>query len=220
MIIAISGMISSGKSTLTKNLKSAYQNSMMLEEFDENDQVFNTYLKWCYEQKPNLDISFQSYIVESLTELNKHSEAKFMEKYSHTNGFLFLDRFILEHYIFAVVTLEKKDKKYLEAFDSLFNCIYDSSTAPDLAIFLKISWNTFKTRIYARGRSVEIENFNQNEAYFKRLHELYFELFEKLVNKYNIPFKIIESDYKTDKEVLKEAKKTIDNFDFSNSNRF
>ncbi|SYV93084.1 Deoxyguanosine kinase, partial [Mycoplasmopsis synoviae] len=46
MLIGISGMISSGKSTLSKNLNKHYKKSMLLNEFQEEDVVFNTMLDW------------------------------------------------------------------------------------------------------------------------------------------------------------------------------
>ncbi|SYV97288.1 Deoxyguanosine kinase, partial [Mycoplasmopsis edwardii] len=46
MVIAISGMIGSGKSTLSKELSNIYNNSILVEEFSDNDEVFNTFLKW------------------------------------------------------------------------------------------------------------------------------------------------------------------------------
>lgn len=76
MIIGISGMISSGKSTLVKKLSNYYPNSAYIEEFSENDPVFNTFLRWCYEKQPNTDIAFQSFLVESLTDSFQMSKKK------------------------------------------------------------------------------------------------------------------------------------------------
>ncbi|MGV2393628.1 UNVERIFIED_CONTAM: deoxynucleoside kinase [Campylobacter lari] len=45
MIIGISGMIGAGKSTLSKNLAAEFPDSLMLEEFEEDNEVFNTFLK-------------------------------------------------------------------------------------------------------------------------------------------------------------------------------
>lgn len=208
MIIAISGMIGSGKTTLTKKLHKHFKRSVFLEEFSDNDPVFNTYLKWIYEKKPNIDISFQSFIVESLTDSFNKEKKKFLANKAKYD-FLFLDRFILEHYIFAVITLEKKPKKYLEAFAALFDYIYDKNTSPEYAIYIDIDWNTFKERIFSRGREVEVENFHENEAYFKRLHDQYLPIFLKLVKKYDIPYCIINSTGKTEEQVFKEAKQKI-----------
>ncbi|CRH45571.1 Uncharacterised protein [Mycoplasmopsis arginini] len=45
MIIGISGMIAAGKSSLSEKLVEHYPNSLLLHEFEENDEVFNTFLK-------------------------------------------------------------------------------------------------------------------------------------------------------------------------------
>ncbi|AMD81087.1 deoxyguanosine kinase [Mycoplasmopsis canis PG 14] len=220
MVIAVSGMIGSGKSTLTKELKVIYKNSILVEEFADEDPVFNKFLKWIYEKEPNIDIAFQSYIIESLSDTFKKEEKKFLKLYSsHKNGYMFLDRFNIEHYIFAIVTLEKKDKKYLKAFDALFQHIVDPSDNPDLAIYLDANFDVIKERILARGRAVEVDNFAENEPYFQRLHELYKELFVKLCLFYNIPYKIINTNNKKDYEVQEEAEEIINNFEFSSSKR-
>ncbi|EIE40278.1 deoxynucleoside kinase [Mycoplasmopsis canis] len=220
MVIAVSGMIGSGKSTLTKELKEIYKNSILVEEFADEDPVFNKFLKWIYEKEPNIDIAFQSYIIESLSDTFKKEEKKFLKLYSnHKNGYMFLDRFNIEHYIFAIVTLEKKDKKYLKAFDALFQHIVDPSDNPDLAIYLDANFDVIKERILARGRAVEVDNFAENEPYFQRLHELYKELFVKLCLFYNIPYKIINTNNKKDYEVQEEAEEIINNFEFSLSKR-
>ncbi|WBP84355.1 deoxynucleoside kinase [Mycoplasmopsis edwardii] len=220
MVIAISGMIGSGKSTLSKELNNIYNNSILVEEFSDNDEVFNTFLKWVYEQEPNIDIAFQSYIIESLSDTFKKEEETFLNKFeSHKKAYMFLDRFNIEHYIFAIVTLEKKQQKYLKAFDILFRHIIDTRDNPDLAIFLDANFEVIKERILLRGRKVEVDNFEINEPYFQRLHELYKELFVKLCTFYNIPYRIINTNFKKDYEVLEEAEQIINNFDFSQSKR-
>lgn len=50
MIIGISGMISSGKSIFVKKFSNYYLNLVYIEEFSENDLVFNIFLRWCYEK--------------------------------------------------------------------------------------------------------------------------------------------------------------------------
>lgn len=205
MVIAVSGMIGSGKSTLTKELKEIYKNSILVEEFADEDPVFNKFLKWIYEKEPNIDIAFQSYIIESLSDTFKKEEKKFLKLYSsHKNGYMFLDRFNIEHYIFAIVTLEKKDKKYLKAFDALFQHIVDPSDNPDLAIYLDANFDVIKERILARGRAVEVDNFAENEPYFQRLHELYKELFVKLCSFITFLIKLL---ILTTKKIMKFKKK-------------
>ncbi|WP_029512545.1 deoxynucleoside kinase [Mycoplasmopsis iners] len=216
MIIAISGMISAGKSTLAKGLNNFYQDSILLEEFQKDDQVFNTFLKWLYEKQPNIDIGFQAYILENLSHSFGETMKLFNQKgYKKEKNHIFLDRFNLEHYIFAVATLANKKPKYLKAFDAMFNEIFDVKENPDLAIFLDISFETFTERIFARGRKEEIDNFEINKAYFQQLHDLYKELFVALAQRFNIPYKIIDCNNKTNVQVLSEAIQIIETFNFA-----
>ncbi|QSF13982.1 deoxynucleoside kinase [Mycoplasma sp. Mirounga ES2805-ORL] len=220
MVIGISGMIGCGKSTLSSELHDTYSNSLLLEEFSNDDVVFNTFLSWIYKKKPNIDIGFQTYIIESLSDSFKKAINLFNKKgFTMSKNHIFLDRFNLEHYIFAKVNLDKKDSKYFKAFDALFNCILNEEENPDLAIFLDIDFDTFKRRIFQRGRKSEIDNYDLNEAYFKELHSVYKDEFIKLVQRYNIPYKIIDCNNKTNDQVFDEAKNIIDNFDFSKSKR-
>ncbi|KUH47401.1 deoxynucleoside kinase [Mycoplasmopsis meleagridis] len=216
MVIAISGMIGAGKSTLSKNLHSIMKNSLLLEEFEEDNDVFNTFLKWLYEKKKNIDIGFQAYILESLSS-NFQKGMKEFENLGFTSekDYIFLDRFNLEHYIFAVVTLSKKRKKYLEAFDKMFHEIIDEKENPDLAIFLDISYETFEERILQRGRKSEIDNYEINKEYFKELHSLYKDLFINLAKRYGIAYEIINCNNKDDLTVTAEAIKIIKNFEES-----
>ncbi|WP_326494997.1 deoxynucleoside kinase [Mycoplasmopsis felis] len=220
MVIAISGMIGSGKSTLSKQLNQHYHKSYLLEEFAQDDDVFNTFLKWVYEKEPNIDIAFQSYIIESLSDTFTKKEKLFLKDRNHKEHYMFLDRFNLEHYIFALVTLEKKPYRYTQAFNALFEHIINLDDNPDLAIFLDADFDTIKSRILSRGRKIEIDNFEINEYYFKRLHSLYKELFLFLVNKYNIPYYIINTNDINDEKVLNQTIDFIDKYDFTKSVRY
>ncbi|WP_027120654.1 deoxynucleoside kinase [Mycoplasmopsis lipofaciens] len=213
MIIGISGMIGSGKSTLAKGLVKHYKKSILLEEFQEDDEVFNTFLKWLYEKRENINIGFQSYIIESLSDNLQKCLKEFKNKQLNMlNNHIFLDRFNLEHYIFAKVTLMNKNSKYLKAFDALFNKLVNKDDNPDLAIFININFETFKKRLFLRNRKSEIENYYENENYFKLLHSMYLSEYKKLVKKYQIPYVVIETDDLNDKQVLNKAIEIIDNF--------
>ncbi|VEU78087.1 deoxynucleoside kinase [Mycoplasmopsis columbinasalis] len=221
MLIGISGMIGAGKSTLTQKLAETYERSMVLREYNENDEVFNTFLKWLYEKKPNLTIGFQSYVVENhsskleqLIEEFKQSGHNFREHH------IFLDRFSIEHYIFANVNLQPKGPKYLAGYDELFTHIITPSETPDLAIYLDMSFDTFKQRLFARGREVEIKNWDNNVEYFKKLYSLYKDLFIKQANKYALDYVIIDTNNLTSEEVFVKVKKIIDEYDFSKKTRY
>ncbi|MGX9340121.1 deoxynucleoside kinase [Mycoplasma sp. 2261] len=209
MIIGISGMIAAGKSSLSSKLANHYKNSLLLNEFEENDEVFNTFLKWLYEKKQNLTISFQSFIIEN------HS-AKFIEIYNKLQDkpdidrHLFLDRFSIEHYIFAKLILSKKEPKYFDGFKALFSKLITKSELPDLVIFLDISFDTFKKRIFERGRAIEIDNWDLNYDYFKNLHENYYKIFRELADDFQLNYKIIDTNNLSEDEVYKQVVKIID----------
>ncbi|BAP39338.1 deoxynucleoside kinase [Metamycoplasma canadense] len=209
MIIGISGMISAGKSSLSKKLTKHYSNSLLLKEFEENDEVFNTFLKWLYEKKPNITIGFQSYIIEN------HSSKfnlilKQLLKKPNKNRHLFLDRFSIEHYIFAKLILQEKEPKYLEAFDALFNKLITKNELPDLVIFLNINFETFKKRIFKRGRETEIKNWDLNFQYFKNLHENYYKIFKELADNFQLNFRIIDVNNLDENQVFEKAIKIIE----------
>ncbi|SYV97249.1 Deoxyguanosine kinase, partial [Mycoplasmopsis edwardii] len=51
---------------------------------------------------------------------------------------------------FCDCNFRKKDRKYLKAFDALFQHIVDPSNNPDLAIYLYANFDVIKERILAR----------------------------------------------------------------------
>ncbi|MHA3786488.1 deoxynucleoside kinase [Mycoplasma sp. Z244C] len=206
MLIGISGMISSGKSTLTSKLLSYYPTSLLLEEYSENDEVFTTMLNWFYEKKPNLDLSFQAYVVENhLANVDK-AIAKFNKLNLDANkDYLFLDRFSAEHYVFALVNLKKLSPKVMKAYDALFKALVSENELPEFAIFLDVNYENFEKRLFARGRKVEIDNYEANKAYFKELHKVYKETFIKIANNYNIKYAIIDTNNLTEDEVFAQA---------------
>ncbi len=74
-----------------------------------------------------------------------------------------------------------------------------------------MSWETFLKRIFERGRQVEIDNFYANEEYFKTLYNLYKDLFIKQAEKFNLEYKIIETDNLNEDEVFEKALEIISN---------
>ncbi|AZG68821.1 deoxynucleoside kinase [Mycoplasma struthionis] len=211
MVIGISGMIAAGKSSLAEKLHKHYKSSFMLHEFDEDDEVFNTFLKWLYEKKPNLTIGFQTYIAEN------HSAkfAEIMDKYHEANlnyakDHVFLDRFSLEHYIFAKLILLEKSEKYLEAYDALFEKLVTSEELPNLAIYLDISFDTFKKRIFERGRETEVDNWDENYEYFKNLHANYLKIFKEIAQRFNLNYIIIDTNNLTEEQVFDKALEIIE----------
>jgi deoxyadenosine/deoxycytidine kinase len=95
MKISVGGMIASGKSTLVKRLGEAL-NIPVMEEFEKDDEVFNTLLKWLYEQKNDVEMLLQIYFI--------HNHWLNQQKY---NGNFIVDRDLVEHWLFAQHNLKK-----------------------------------------------------------------------------------------------------------------
>ncbi|ATO30826.1 deoxyguanosine kinase [Mycoplasmopsis bovirhinis] len=220
MLIGISGMISSGKSTLTTKLHKHYTSSLMLEEYDENNVVFNQFLEWLYQKQPNLTMGFQTYVVENhTTKLNELIQKFRKMNKDFQKDHIFLDRFSIEHYIFANVNLRPKGELYLKGYDALFENLITDQETPDLAIYLDMSYETFEKRLFERGRAVEIDNYQANKEYFQTLYQVYKDLFEKQAKKYNLNYVVINTDNLNEEQVFQKALEIIESFDQGNIRR-
>lgn len=189
MKIAVGGMIASGKSTLTKQLSKELGIPLM-EEFDKDDTVFDTLLRWLYEGKEDVEMLLQVYFL--------HKHWKSQTHYGHN---AIVDRHIIEHWLFAQINL-KHMPTILNFYNSVFHQYMNDVVQPDLYIILDMNWNTFKDRVMKRGRQQEIDNFTKNESYFRNLLSNYTKLLKAQCVIYNIPYVIIDTDGKTEQEVF------------------
>lgn len=207
-------MISSGKSTLVSLLVEHYKNNLQkpayfLNEFKENDVVFNNLLKWHLEKKPNITLSFELYVLDShISELYKIENEL---KKQFVDYFLFLDRFSVEHIIFSQIAFENDPKRW-RSYKTMANKMIDSFNIPDFVIYLDVNFETFKNRIFQRNRKAEIDNWNINEVYYKKLHNDYKSNFIKLCQEYGVNYCILDTNNKNQEEVLNEALLQIENF--------
>lgn len=209
MLIAISGMISSGKSTLSKKLTKAFPGSVLVDEFSEKDEVFNTFLSWFYNKKKNLSLGFQSYVLEShLDKVNKVI-SKNQHLLNSKNSHIFIDRFLIEHYIFASLGLKEKEKKYFSGYCALFEKLIYSEKLPNLVIFLDVDFVNFKDRFTKRGRLIEISTWEKNQKYYQDLHKIYKPTFQQLVKKYQINCQILDTNNLIEEQVLEKVIKLI-----------
>jgi deoxyadenosine/deoxycytidine kinase len=195
--IAIGGMIASGKSTLASKISAAYK-LPMIEEFDKNDGVFDTLLNWLYEGKPNVEILLQIYFLH-----NQWLHHKAM------NEAYVVDRDVIEHWIFAQVNL-RKHPEVLNMYNGLFHAYMNSIKLPQLYIILDVNFDQFKDRIMTRGRQQEIDNFPQNEQYFKNLLSNYVEMLKAQCTIFNVPYVVIDTNQKDTEAIFSEVKYHID----------
>lgn len=196
MKIAIGGMIASGKSTLVNKIADHY-NYHTAEEFDSNDHVFNTLLEWLYEGVEDVEMLLQVYFL--------HKHWKVSKVY---NDDVVVDRHMIEHWLFAQHNIQEPVIRNF--YNGIFHAYMNDVKQPDLYIILDLNWDSFKNRIFARGREQEIENFPSNEPYFKGLMDDYVNKLKAQCAIYNIPYIIIDTNVLDIDGVYEEAKRLID----------
>lgn len=181
-------MIASGKSTLVHKLGKRL-NLPIMDEFDKDDDVFNTLLKWLYEGYANVEMLLQVYF------LHDH----YLKQQEYGDSFI-VDRDIIEHWLFAQTNLVNMPT-VMNMYNGVFMAYMNEITKPDLYVILDISWDTFKDRIFKRGRDSEIDNFASNENYFRELLDTYVDKLKAQCIIYDIPFTVINVD-NTDEDEL------------------
>ena len=196
MKISVGGMIASGKSTLVQRLGEAL-NLPVMEEFERDDEVFNTLLRWLYEQKNNVEMLLQIYFI--------HNHWLNQVKYE---GSFIVDRDLVEHWLFAQHNL-KNMPTIMNMYNGVFHAYMNQVKHPDLYLILDVDWDNFESRILARGREQEIENFDKNKTYFKNLLSDYTKKVAAQCAVYEIPYVIINTNGITEDEVFELALKEI-----------
>lgn len=192
MKIAVGGMISSGKSTLVKDL-GATLNIPVMDEFEDDDKVFDTLLGWLYEGKEDVEMLLQVYFL--------HHHWKTQTRFKDN---VIVDRHIIEHWLFAQKNLQHLPT-IMTFYNNVFHSYMQTVIQPDLYIILDVNYESFKDRIFKRGRKQEVENFNKNKEYFKNLLSNYTELLKAQCVIYDIPYVLIDTNGKTSEQVLTEA---------------
>lgn len=195
MRVAVGGMIASGKSTLVKELGDAL-NVPYMDEFAKDDPVFNTLLGWLYQGVEDVEMLLQIYFL--------HKHWKTQKEYKED---VIIDRHMIEHWLFAQKNI--KDKTIKNFYNGVFNAYMNDVKTIDLYIILSVDWNTFVERIHKRGRQQEINNFDANEGYFRKLHADYVRLLKAQCAIHDIPVEVIHANGE-ENDVLQMALRVID----------
>lgn len=185
--ISVGGMIASGKSTLVKNMKNRL-GMKAIEEFEKDDEVFNTLLEWLYKGVPNIEMLLQIYFIHN----------HFLRQMDVEGGYI-TDRDVIEHWLFAQANL-KHAPEVMNMYNGLFHAYMGRVKRADVYVILDISWETFKERLFSRGRSSEVDNFDSNEKYFRELLDGYKGRLMAQCVIYDIPY-IIVPEMKEDETV-------------------
>lgn len=201
--IVIGGMIAFGKSTLAQALHETYKPSNVVYEMNDDDQLMNLLLAKMYERENNVLFGslFQLYFV-----LNRFSNYK---NNCNQKDLTIFDRSIFEDWLFAHANIDKPS--VFSYYDGLWQgickeLVYEHGV-PKLYIILDGDWELFKERIYKRNRAVEIENFDKNETYFKRLLELYTSYMTNVCKDFGINYLVLDARQPVEVSVATVQKK-------------
>ena len=189
-LIIIGGPISAGKSTLAQRL-----GFPQTPELDENDVLQRLFLEYTYNKKRVAPEVIEFYFM-------KKREENY-EKYANALQTHVLDRSIFESLWFAKENMSEISGEYFyKVWKRSIDELIKNYGKPKLYIILLISWETFKDRIFERGRDVEIKNFNANKKFFKHHIETYALHMKEIFELFNINYKFIDTDKLTQDEVL------------------
>lgn len=196
MKIAVGGMIAAGKTNLSTRL-SKELNMPVMTEFEGDDMVFNTLLKWLYDGVENIEMLLQIYFLQN----------SWVRQKEYNNDFI-VDRDIIEHWLFAQENLKGKPE-IMNMYNGLFYTYMNSLTKPDLYIILDVDWKHFKERVFNRQRSQEVDTFEQNSTYFAGLLKNYVQRMRAQCVIFDVPYVVIDTNDKTEDEVFDSVMKKI-----------
>ena len=167
--IVVGGMIAFGKSTLAQEISDKINNSKVIKEFDDEDLLATMLLDKMYERSNNTIFGsvFQLYFVLNRFENYKNN--------CNNPELTIFDRSIFEDWIFAHENIVRPS--VFAYYDSLWKDISTELVyqygVPKLYVILSGDWELFKERLFLRNRKTEIENYQKNETYFKKLLSVY-----------------------------------------------
>lgn len=182
--IIIGGPIAVGKSSLVGQLP-----FKQVQELDSNDELQAILLEKMYAGDEIAAHVFQLDIM-----LLRFDKYKNMANDAEMHVF---DRSIFEDILFAELAFGHKTNiwnYYHAIWEDKVNELKNEIGIPKLYICLTFSWDKFKERIFRRNRQSEIQNFDKNEKYFRKLLESYDSKLKNILDKNGIESLFINTD--------------------------
>lgn len=172
-VITVAGMISAGKSTLTELISKKYDS---LAKYEQIPEILS---KWYGDARVVTDGERIPFLTQ-LTFLNSRMNMLRSCMTDKRSGFAVLDRSIYEDKLFAQIAWEDggiSDAEW-QVYCELLNTMWAEldmipKKAPDLTIYIRISFETFMERLIKRGRDIEVNNLEANKGYFYKLWSRY-----------------------------------------------
>jgi deoxyadenosine/deoxycytidine kinase len=147
MLVAVSGNIGAGKSTLAKALCERGRLHLVPEPVEDNPYLGDFYAdpaRWAYHA--------QTFIMSV-----RHAQQKQAQELSHLGTSCLLDRCLHEDHIFALVA---RDKGFLSprewgTYVTLHRALLSSAPPPDVVVYLRSTPEASLARVALRGRGEE-----------------------------------------------------------------
>jgi deoxyadenosine kinase len=179
MLVAVSGTIGAGKSTLCTQLGNALGFDVVPEPV-----LDNPYLIDFYEDPERWAFASQVFMVT-------HRFRRYLEVSKSSAGFL-LDRCIFEDHVFAEVCRDMGflTRREWDTYCALQESFLQVVEPPAVVVYLRVSPETAAMRIASRGRSSETA---VGIDYLRRLHDAY----ERWADKMRSVTEVIEVDWST-----------------------
>ena len=212
-VIVLAGMIAAGKSTVSAKLASELGTKVMIEPVDDNP-----ILPLYYANKEKYAFLLQIYFLNERFKLIKEAL---------TNNKNVLDRSIYEDELFTRINLiegnitQVEYDVYKDLLDNMLEEIKDMpKKAPDLLVYLDITFDKFLENLSKRGRDFEqidenTEKGKKDLEYFRTLHKEYQTWYEEYNASPKIAIDMNKYDVNNDKDWDEVFEMIMDAFDQS-----
>lgn len=160
MLVAVTGNIGAGKTTLTNLLAKHYGWDSHFEDADDNpylNDFYNDMQRWSF----NLQVYFLNNRFNQVLDIRKSGKNVIQDRTIYEDAYIFAPN------LHAMGLMTTRD---FESYFSLFKLMENFVEAPDLLIYLRASVPTLVNQIQKRGRDYE-ESIRLD--YLKRLNERY-----------------------------------------------
>lgn len=195
--VAVGGMIAFGKSTLVKEIAKHLDNVHIVEELSEDDSLANLLLEKMYGRENNILYGslFQLYFV-----LQRFD--KFRQNCNRENLTIF-DRSIFEDWLFAHENIIRPSvfRYYESLWKDISNELVYEHGVPKLYVILVGDWELFEQRLFHRNRKSEIENFDKNKMYFKKLLHVYQDYMVNVCKDFGIEYLLVDASKPLEEKV-------------------
>jgi len=190
-LISFEGCIGAGKTSLTNYFAYHFKAQKIIEAYETNP-----FLKKFYE---GADIHLET---ELSFLLIHYSQIKEMQKL-HENEIIFCDFSIEKDLVYARMNLKVSE---LKIFETVYDHVIKEVGLPRAVIYIDLSKNIMRRRIFQRGRQYEIDT---DIEYFKDYNDKVKDYFEKHSRSTNYYFNVDDLVLEPDDTKIKQIKTVI-----------